>query len=244
MPLIHFLGEQFGNLKLCTDTKERHKCTKGELCWDSPTHVHSSLNGSLGALLRNQLTHPMSSTSSREYLVTDHWVSVPIYLHHLGRLHGRRCRWAELWNVLEREGPELWTQILSGLTSGQALHLADLSVFICKTQTPMAANSWVCVRLKHDVCEALSSAQHIVKVKSLATVVRHHHHFILGTKRTWTIWICSGNSIHFQCCLKRTLSTNPKLPPPLPTPIHTYLRTGFPRFCVYRVRAVLGGYQQ
>ena len=72
-------------------------CAKGGLCCRlSHTCARSSLNGSLGPLLRNQLTDPMISASSREHLVTDHGVSVPIYLHRLGRLHGRRRRWAAL----------------------------------------------------------------------------------------------------------------------------------------------------
>lgn len=244
MPLIHFLGEQFGNLKLCTDTKERHKCPKGELCWDSPTRVRSLLNGSLGALWRNQLTHPMISTSSREYLVTDHWVSVPIYLHRLGRLHGRRCRWAELWNVLEREGPELWTQVLSGLTSGQALHLADLSVFICKTQTPMAANSWCAwdsntMSVKHLAVPSMSLKWNHWPPSSGTTIISS-----LVQKEPGPSGFARGTQY-----ISSAVWRGPS-PPTLNYHHHYlllyahYLRTGFPQFCVYRVRAVLGGYQQ
>lgn len=108
-------------------------------------------------------------------------------------------------------------------------------MFICKTQMPTAASFWVCVRIKHDVCEALNGARHIVKMKPVAATVRHHHHFILGTERTWTIWICLGDSMYFQRYRKRTLSTSLNYH-------HHYLlahthtsRTGFPEFCVHRV---------
>lgn len=41
-------------------------------------------------------------------------------------------------------------------------------MFICKTLMPTAASSWACVRIKHDVCEALNGARHAVKMKPVA----------------------------------------------------------------------------
>lgn len=143
-------------------------CAKGRLCFRLP-HTCAPLIAKL--LIRSivakpaQLSHPMISASSREHLVTDHWVSFAVYLHRLGGFLGGDAdeqNFEMCWEVKVQRFRlrSLWVNV------GWALHLIDLSVFVCKTQTPMAVISWVSVRIKHDdVCKALNSAWWIVKVR-------------------------------------------------------------------------------
>ena len=187
-------------------------CAKGGLCCRlSHTCACSLLNGSLGPLLQNQLAHPMISASSREHLVTDHWVSVPIYLHRLGRLHGRSRRWAALKCVGNKRSrasdsnPERVNLRARHFTSQIS---ACLSVKPWCRQQRALGHVWESntMSVRHLMVPGTQSKWNQWPPLPL----NDHHHLILGTERTWTIWICLGNSMYFQRCQRRTLSTSPK----------------------------------
>lgn len=118
----------------------------------------------------------------------------------------------------------------------QALHLADLSIFICKTQMPLATISWVSERIKRDdVYKAHNSAWHVVKLKKMAVTVMHHHHFILGTKRIWAIWVFSA----FPGSMEEDPLHQPRPEPRPHTLTHTSLnKAGLTKSCVRRIMGV------
>lgn len=161
--------------------------------------------------------HPPYSflPSSREHLVTDHGVSVPIYLHKCRRLHGRRCRWAALKCAGNKMSSSFGLKS-RGLTSEQALHPHRSQHVYLWNPDANSSELWAAVRIKHDVWEALNGARHIVKMKPAAAAV--------------TEWLSSFDSWYRKnldhldllgelivlpaLARKRALSTSPKLPPP------------------------------
>lgn len=119
-------------------------------------------------------------------------------------------------------------------------------MLICKTQTPVAAIFWVCVKVKQGVSEALNSDRPRGEAKELVATAKHHHHFILETERTWTIWILLRELKRVPVLLAQgpSLSSHPKLPPPH-TPITQPRKNRiFQHLCVYRVTAAVGDCQQ